>query len=180
MSLDKTILVEFLTELDRELEGRVTVVAVGGTAMTLLDLKPSTIDVDLTVPAKHYDTFMRALNRAPHGFKVDHWSDGMVFNVVLPDDYLSKSVPIQRIKKIELRALHPLDIVVTKVARLDKTDIEDIKTCVKEYRLTRDQILDRAKQVEYIGSEANYEANLQYIIRLLSEGSSDRTQNAMF
>ncbi len=52
MSLDKSILLDFLTVLDDEVSKRITRVAVGGTAMTLLDLKSSTIDVDFTIPSK--------------------------------------------------------------------------------------------------------------------------------
>ena len=41
---------DFLEELDKELERKITVVAVGGTAMTLHNTKASTIDVDFTIP----------------------------------------------------------------------------------------------------------------------------------
>ncbi len=50
MSLKKRFLLDFLEELDKELDRKITLVAVGGTAMTLLDLKNSTIDVDFTIP----------------------------------------------------------------------------------------------------------------------------------
>ena len=46
MSLDNTKLLDFLVEVDKELSRRIVVVAVGGTAMTLVKAKPSTIDVD--------------------------------------------------------------------------------------------------------------------------------------
>lgn len=46
MSLDNTKLLDFLGEIDRELEHKIVVVAVGGTAMTILNAKPSTIDVE--------------------------------------------------------------------------------------------------------------------------------------
>lgn len=49
--MDKRNLIQFLKELDGNLERRITLVVVGGTALTLLDVKPSTIDVDFTLPA---------------------------------------------------------------------------------------------------------------------------------
>ncbi|MCE2507486.1 MAG: hypothetical protein J4F36_13680 [Nitrosopumilaceae archaeon] len=52
MSLDNTKLLDFLGEVDKELTRRIVVVAVGGTAMTLVDAKPSTIDVDFTIPGE--------------------------------------------------------------------------------------------------------------------------------
>ena len=88
MPLNKKQLLDFLGELDKELEGEVTVVAVGGTAMTLHNSKASTLDVDFTIPAKDFSEFHRVLNLVPHGFKVDTWNNGMVFSQDLPDDYL--------------------------------------------------------------------------------------------
>ena len=45
MPLDKNYLLDFLKVLDEEIPATITLVAAGGTAMTLLDLKSSTIDV---------------------------------------------------------------------------------------------------------------------------------------
>lgn len=39
--LNNSKLLDFLEELDKELDGKIIVVAVGGTAMTLLGIKPS-------------------------------------------------------------------------------------------------------------------------------------------
>ena len=90
MPLDKHAISGFLEEVDRELDRGVTLIAVGGTAMTLLDVKPSTIDVDFTVPSDDYDDFQNALKKIPHGFKIDCWKDGMVFSQMLPSDYEEK------------------------------------------------------------------------------------------
>ena len=47
MPCDKTALFDFLSVLDEDLTKKITLVVAGGTAMTLLDLKPSTIDIGL-------------------------------------------------------------------------------------------------------------------------------------
>jgi hypothetical protein len=73
MPFDKKTLLDFLGVLDKE----ITFVAVGGTAMTLLDVKPSTIDMDFTIPNQHVQEFEDALKKVPHGFKIDYWTDGM-------------------------------------------------------------------------------------------------------
>ena len=118
MSLNKSRSTEFLEEIDRELSSKITLVAAGGTAMTLLDVKTSTIDVDFTGPADSISELNSALERLQPGFSVDRWPDGMVFSQTLPDDYLRKSIPIKTaLKHIELRAMHPVDIVVTKIGR---------------------------------------------------------------
>ena len=97
VSLDKSKLLEFLQVLDYELKRKITLVAVGGTAMTLLDIKPSTIDVDFTIPSEDYNEFNQTLNNIPHGFRVDCWKDGVVFSQILPDDYLKKSIAIKTV-----------------------------------------------------------------------------------
>jgi len=167
MPLDKSRLLDFLKVLDNEMSRKITVVAVGGTAMTLLDLKPSTRDIDFTAPEKDYDEFQRVLQSVPHGFEVQGWSDGTVFSQTLPDDYLEKSKPIANFKHIHLRALHPVDIVATKIGRLDQRDLQDIEICVKKFKLSKTQIEERAKQVQYVGREENYENNLRYVLNEL-------------
>lgn len=71
MSLDNTKLLDFLGEVDKELSRKIVVVAIGGTAMTLVKAKPSTIDVDFTIPGEFYDEFTKAKNIVNPGFRVD-------------------------------------------------------------------------------------------------------------
>ncbi len=166
MSLNKQVLLDFLEELDKELERKITVVAVGGTAMTLHNAKESTIDVDFTIPAEDYSEFHRVLDIVPHGFKVDTWNNGMVFSQDLPEDYLANSRPVRtKMKNMKLKTLDPLDIIVTKIGRLNERDKEDIATCIKKFKITKAQIKKRAKQVIYTGREENYEINLNHVMK---------------
>lgn len=166
MSLNKSTLLDFLEELDKELERKITVVAVGGTAMTLHNAKASTIDVDFTIPSEDFAEFHRVLDLIPHGFKVDTWNNGMVFSQDLPDDYLAKSKLIKtKMKNMKLKTLDPLDIIVTKIGRLNARDKEDIATCIKKFHITKAQIKERAKQVVYVGREENYEINLNHVVK---------------
>jgi len=170
MSLDKQQLIDFLEEIEKELKRKIILVAVGGTAMTLLNLKASTIDVDFTIPRKDFGEFKRALDIVPHGFKVDLWNDGMVFSQFLPEDYLDKSRKIRtNLKMIDLRALDPIDIVVTKIGRLIGRDKDDISECIKKFKLTKSVIKKRAKQIEYAGNEEVYEINLKSVLKNFSE-----------
>ena len=166
MSLSKQQLLDFLEELDKELKHKITVVAVGGTAMTLHNAKASTIDVDFTIPAEYFSEFHRVLDLVPHGFKVDTWNNGMVFSQDLPDDYLANSRFIRtKMKNMKLKTLDPLDIIVTKIGRLNERDKEDIATCIKKFKITKAQIKKRAKQVVYVGREENYEINLNHVTK---------------
>ncbi len=166
MPLDKGRLSGFLEVLDKELKRKITLVAAGGTAMTLLDLKPSTIDIDFIVPSEHAQEFKQALSNVSHGFRIYCWEDGMVFSQILPKDYVKKSIAMKtKTKNIELKALHPLDIVVTKIGRLDARDIQDIEACIRRFKLTKNQITRRASKIQYVGREENYQINLQHVIK---------------
>lgn len=106
MTLEKGPLLEFLQAVDGRLSEPITLVAAGGTALVLLDVKVSTQDVDFTGPQGSIERFREVLERLPHGFKVDTWMDGYVFTTKLPDDYLERSVPFEsdRCPSTETRA----------------------------------------------------------------------------
>src|SRR3972149_7400567 len=161
MPLDKTQLLDFLGVVEKGLSRRITLVAIGGTAMTVLDLKPSTIDIDFTGPGEDIADFKEALKNISHGFKIDLYKDGVVFSQILPGDYLEKSIRIRQVGRIEMRSLQPLAIVVTKIGRLDDRDMQDVEACIRGHRLTKNAIVARGNQVQYVGREANYKANLQ-------------------
>jgi hypothetical protein len=65
---------------------------------------------------------------------------------------------------IELRALNPVDIVVTKIGRLDKRYLEDIRDCITRCGLTRADIRNRAAQVRYVGNQEVYDASLEHVL----------------
>ena len=165
MSLDNTKLLDFLEEIDRELSRKIVIVAVGGTAMTLVNAKPSTIDIDFTILGNDYDEFERAKKIVQPGFRVDVFRDGAVFVTVLPDDYLEKSKSIAtNLKNIDLRALDPVDVIITKIARLDGRDAQDIESCITNFQITQKQIEQRAKDMNYAGNNEVFVNNLKTVL----------------
>lgn len=165
MSLDNTKLLDFLGEIDKELKRRIVLVAVGGTAMTLVKAKPSTIDIDFTIPEEFYDEFEKAKKIVNPGFKVDLFHDGAVFVTMLQEVYLKKSKPIRtKLKNIQLRALDPVDIVVTKITRLDGRDEQDIESCIKKFKLKKNQIKKRAAQLGYTANDKVFQNNLEIVV----------------
>ena len=166
MSLDNTKLLDFLGEIDKELKRKIVIVAVGGTAMTLLKVKSSTIDVDFTIPREYFGDFEHAKKTVQPGFKVDLFHDGAVFVNMLPEDYLKRSIPIKtKLKSIKLMALHPVDIVVTKIGRLDERDEQDIESCIRKFKLKKDQITKRASQLGSAANEYAFQINLQNTVK---------------
>lgn len=169
MPFENTQLFEFLQEIDSKLEKTIQITAVGGTAMTLLKLKTSTIDIDFEFPTTEEKlAFNQAEQALGHGFKIDQFVNGQIFSQQLPDDFRKKTIPIPvKLKHIKLFALHPLDIVVTKIGRLNERDEEDIADCIKKYHITKKQVQQRAKKVTYTGKEENYQYNLEIALKKL-------------
>jgi hypothetical protein len=165
--LDKSELFNLLKIFDEEASKHVCLVAVGGTAMTLLDLKLSTKDIDFTVPEKDKAEFDRIRSVIPHGYQIDVWTNGTIFCLTLLDDYLSRSSGIKNFNKIELRALHPVDIVVSKIARLDSADIEDIKACIKKYKIRKEDVKKRASTAIYVSKQEDYEYQVKWVLENL-------------
>jgi len=166
MEIKNDRLVNFLKEIDKELERDIKLHAVGGTAMTLLGLKTSTLDIDFDMNDADLTELERILKSTPHGFKVDLYKNGLIFSQQLPKDYVSKLILIPAdLMRIKLYALNPVDIVVTKIGRLNDRDIQDIESCIKKHTLKKAAIINRAKQVVYIGREETYEENLRFVIK---------------
>jgi hypothetical protein len=166
MPCDKSALFDFLSVLNEDLKKKITLVAAGGTAMTLLDLKPSTIDIDFTIPGCDRVEFEQALKSNPPGYRVDRWTDGCVFCQTLPKDYLEKSIQIKEFNHISLRALQPLDIIVTKLGRLNDRDMQDIEACIKKANVSKAEILKRALLVvqTYREPEEDYLKHLDMVL----------------
>ncbi|MGD6934001.1 MAG: DUF6036 family nucleotidyltransferase [Candidatus Bathyarchaeia archaeon] len=166
MPCDKTALFDFLSVLNEDLTKKITLVAAGGTAMTLLDLKPSTIDIDFTIPSCDKLEFEQALKNNPPGYKIDRWTDGCVFCQTLPRDYLEKSIKIKEFSHIVLRALKPVDIIVTKIGRLNERDLQDIEACIKKANVSAAEIKERAMLViqTYVGREEDYLYHLNLVL----------------
>lgn len=164
MALDQQRLMDFLATVEPQLDDAITLVAAGGTTLVLMDVKRSTIDVDFTGPQASIQTFRDALDSIPHGFKVDTWDGGYVFTTRLPEDYLDRArIPdtADQLERIDLRVLHPVDLVVTKIGRFDERDEVDIRHTVEAFNLTSDEVRDRAQDIEVVASEDVFSHNLE-------------------
>jgi len=105
-----------------------------------------------------------------HGFRIDTWSDGQVFMVFLPQDYIEKSFLVNSdLERIDLRALNPIDLILTKIARLNERDWQDIGSCINKYKITFDEIRSRALEIGYAGNEIAYEVNRDAVLKKFFE-----------
>lgn len=163
--ITKNDLLDWLNEIDKKLKHKVILIAVGGTAMTLLNLKPSTRDVDFCLNKKDFNDFKKLINNK---FKVDLFQDGFIFSEQLPDDYIEKSNRISTdFINLDLRTLFLPDIIITKAARYNARDEEDIETLAKTNLIDKNELKQRFSQVKetFAGNKSEYEYHFDLILR---------------
>ena len=56
---------------------------------------------------------------------------------------MEKSIKIKEFNHISLRALQPLDIIVTKIGRLNDRDMQDIEACIQKANVSEAEIRER-------------------------------------
>ena len=164
--ITKNNLLEWLKEVDKKLERKIIVVAVGGTAMTLLGLKASTRDVDFCLMKKDVALFKNLTNNSR--FKVDLFWNGFIFSEQLPEDYIEKSNKIfAPLSNMDLRTLSLIDIIITKVARYNARDEEDIEAIAKTSLVNRHELEKRFKEVKetFVGNESEYEYHFNLVLK---------------
>ena len=160
--IDRNELVKWLRSIDKKLHRKITLIAVGGTAMTLLGLKSSTRDVDFCIKSEEKKDFEKALDKK---FKTDIFTDGYIFSEQLPADYSEKSKEIVKMKNIALKTLHPIDIIITKAARFNARDEEDIEALSKH--VDKYELIKRFNEVlkSYSGKEEDYKYHMNIIMK---------------
>lgn len=158
----------YLQKIDAEVKGPVTLIAVGGTAMTLLGLKDTTKDVDFcTETKKDYDTIKKLIEKSGSRIRVDLFREGYIFSVQLPEDYARRARPVKAgFRNVKLKTLHPIDLIISKTDRLNERDIEDIEALIGEVKKAKLQ--QRYKQVmnSIPGRRENFEYNAKQVLKL--------------
>ena len=164
--VSKRQLLSVLEPFDKQLSHKILLIAVGGTAMTLLGVKASTKDIDLNIPSRiDYNEFRRLYRKISPGVTIDYYGSNMVFSEVLPTDYTVKASDYKSsFKNIKIKILHPIDIVCSKISRSSDADMEDIESCIKAYKLKKSDVTRRAKLYSRAGSDEVFRSNLKAIL----------------
>ena len=146
---DLTNFLNLIADLDEPLE----LFAIGGTAMVLKGIKESTKDIDFLTTEK-YDKIKKLfelaglkeeskdkicniwrLNNNDANIRIDLFYDGSILGTSFPNDWKELSEKISEIGKIKLYILNWYDLIITKIARSETRDIEDIITIIKSQKL---------------------------------------------
>lgn len=128
---------------------KVNLIACGGTALTLMDIKESTKDVDFIVPVPgEYERLCKFLKNIGYAegagglvhdddpfFIYQFWSGSNVFTTELLCSPLDEgqNIPVQKWKHIYLGALNLNDLITTKIFRGTVVDVQD---CLEVFKKT--------------------------------------------
>jgi hypothetical protein len=138
--IDKQGLFDELSAWSGFLKKPVRLIACGGTAMTLLNIKASTKDIDFIVPEteeyKYLAGKLAALGynrdtkygwRKGQGFVFDLFPGNRVYETSLLDSPLRPggNIPFKEFDRIYVGILNYYDILITKLFRSSSVDIED-------------------------------------------------------
>ncbi len=144
--IDKKGLYDSLGLWNGFLKRSVHLIACGGTALTLLDIKPSTKDIDLLVPdINEYKYLIKALEGLGYTPKTaSGWirDDGFIFDIFpgkrvhsteLLDSPINKgnNMAVKEYSRIYLGVLNYYDILITKLFRGSLVDFEDCLMLIK-------------------------------------------------
>ena len=170
-------LFELLESISAFVEEKVQMYALGGTALTILGIKPSTLDIDINIDSgKQYNYLCKIFERI--GFTrigTIRWltQEGLVFDVfygsnilgteLLPD-CLEKSRFIKSFGLIELYTLSPYDIIISKLARGDERDFNDIKNILEKEKIDLKTLILRYQKTMEVSTVGQYKQKLLDLI----------------
>jgi len=153
---------------------KVNLIGCGGTALTLLELKESTKDIDMIVPVQNeYErlmTFLRSIGYEEKGnglvhpddpnFLYQFWFGNRVFTTELLNSPLEpgKNIPIKKWRHINLGALNLQDLIITKMFRGTQVDIDDCVAAFAASNMDPDALLERYAET------ASYDLNPEKMI----------------
>src|SRR3989344_2446185 len=131
--------------------------AIGGTAMVLKNIKESTKDIDFLTTEK-YEKINRMFKLAGlkeessdivcniwrlDSLRIDIFYDGFIMGIPFPEDWKKLSEKIKEIGKIRLYILNWYDLIITKISRSEKRDIEDIIAIINSQKLNFNFLKER-------------------------------------
>jgi hypothetical protein len=183
--IDKQGLLDRISAWDGFIKRRVHLIACGGTALTLMGVKPSTKDIDLIVPdIGEYEYLIGILKQL--GYKsASGWGwergDGFIFDLFrgkavhtteLLESPLEKGnhALIKEFSHIYFGVLNYYDTIISKLFRGTALDLDD---CISLVRGKRDEIdikrlSSRFRETAaYDVSEVNVNKNLEHFLKIL-------------
>jgi len=174
--LNKQTLIDFLGQWNAFLKRRVHLVACGGTALTLMDIKPSTKDVDFMVPVEtEYRYLIKTLKDLGYQQQTGSgWhksGDLFVFDLFVGQRIHTTDLMASPLEKenhtlfkefshLYIGILNPYDLIASKLFRGTEVDFEDCLMLVK----SRKESIDLTRVEQHIKELASYDISEKQIV----------------
>jgi len=180
--IDKRTLLDTLSIWDSYLKRKVHIIACGGTALTLLNIKESTKDVDFIIPnEKEYRYLLKIIEDLGYrritgkgwakekGFIFDIYDGKTIFTTELLESPLEKgnNKPFKEFSHIYLGILNYYDLIIAKIFRYTSVDIDD---CLALFNAKHKEInIEKLKERFYetssydISDEKNKKNSVQFL-----------------
>lgn len=181
MEIGTKSLMDSLLEFNRYLPRKMKIFALGGTALTLLGKKASTRDIDFCfINENERKAFVKTLQTlgyklyvpnklVGHGIAIDVYSDGYIVCVQLPSDYAENANKIKEMSKIDLYTLGPIDLIITKAARFNDRDKEDLAILFENYKIDQKELVHRWIEVMESSMVKDAKENIILLFSLLEK-----------
>jgi len=185
--IDKQALLDVMEQWNRFLRRKVHLIACGGTAMTLLNVKPSTKDIDFMVPKPtEYEYLLTVLKQLGYGQTTQSgWQrqgDPFIFDLfrgksIHTTELLESPLGEGNHKKLKeyshlyVGILNEYDLIASKLMRGTGVDFDDCLMLVRSDRTIDIERLKRhyAELISYDISQARVAAHIDRFIELLRE-----------
>ena len=164
---------QLIADLDKEIK----LFAMGGTAMLLKNIKEATKDIDF-LTTSDYETINELFRLAGLEEKdssklcniwylgnkrIDIFYDEFIMGITLPDDWKEMSEHIRDIGKLRLYILNWYDIVITKIARSEPRDIDDILMIFKARNIDFKVLKKRYYELAPVSLIADYATKFRHL-----------------
>ena len=171
-------LFELIESISKFIEKEIKMYALGGTALTILNIKKSTMDIDINIESngeykyicKIFDDLgferkgIRWISQEGLAFDMFHGSN--ILGTELLPDCIDKSKFIKSFGNIKLYTLQLEDIIISKLARGDSRDFDDIKKILEVEKINLRKLVQRYKETMETSIVANYQQKLLDLIEI--------------
>lgn len=172
-------LYELLDSISGFVDEKIRIYALGGTALTILGIKNSTLDIDINLHSnKEYEYFIKLFDDigfkkaglirwiSQEGIAFDLFHSSYILGTNLLSDCLEKSKYIKSFGNIELYTLSLEDIIISKLARGDVRDFDDIKRIFQKEDINVKELVERYRETMKSSIVSQYKQKLLDLIEI--------------
>lgn len=170
-------LFELLESISKFIEKKINMYALGGTALTILGIKNSTLDIDINIDSeKEYKYICNIFEKigfekkgeirwfTQEGLAFDLFHSSYIIGTDLLPDCLKNSKYIRSFGNIKLYTLSLEDIIISKLARGDPRDFDDIKSIINKIDIKK--LIQRYKKTMESSAVSHYKQKLLDLIEI--------------